>query len=51
VLLHIENIGIDLSIAHMQGDAAISIGDFVILKNKRSNAEFAFKVDLCALIQ
>jgi len=34
-----------------QCDVAISSGDFGILKNKRSNVEFASKGDLRALIQ
>jgi len=34
-----------------QGDVAISSGDFGILKNKRSNVEFASKGDLRPLIQ
>jgi len=33
------------------GDVAIISGNFVILKNKRSNVEFASKVDLHPLIQ
>jgi len=34
-----------------QGDVGISCGDFGILKNKRSNVEFASKGDLRPLIQ
>jgi len=34
-----------------QGDAAISSGDFGIIKNKCSNVEFASKGDLRPLIQ
>jgi len=34
-----------------QDDVAISSGNFGILKNKRSNVEFAFKGDLRSLIQ
>jgi len=34
-----------------QGDVAISSGDFCILKNKRSNIEFASKGDLRPVIQ
>jgi len=42
---------VELASNYAQGDVAISNGDFGILKNKRSNVEFASKVDLLPLIQ
>jgi len=42
---------VELALNCVQGDIAIGSGDFGILKNIRSNVEFASKVDLRPLIQ
>jgi len=42
---------VEIASNYAQGDVAISSGDFGILKNKRSNVEFASKDDLRHLIQ
>jgi len=43
-------ISVELASNCAQGDVAISSGDFDVLKNKRSNVEFASKGDLRRLI-